>query len=95
MFPHTYPAQAPLVYLDEAESPEIIEMVDYLDSGNKIMFDYLINWERNYSENPSLAANNYSLRLLLVKIYKLFVAMPPVSMSELFGSAEAQNSNDA
>jgi hypothetical protein len=32
--------------LDEPESAEIVEMVDYLDKGNIIMFDYLIKWGR-------------------------------------------------
>lgn len=34
VLPQDYPSKAPLVYLDEAERPEVVEMVDYLDKGN-------------------------------------------------------------
>ena len=44
IFPPEYPKGAPLAYLDEPEDPEVVEMVDYLDSGNKMMFQYLMDW---------------------------------------------------
>ena len=39
-----YPVDAPLVYLDEPEDKQVVDMVDYLDQGNVIMFQWLINW---------------------------------------------------
>jgi hypothetical protein len=36
-----YPFDPPHVYLDEPENPSLIEMIDYLDKGNRIMFKYL------------------------------------------------------
>lgn len=44
VLPHNYPEGAPLAFLDEPELQEIVEMIDYLDQGNRIMFDYLITW---------------------------------------------------
>ena len=38
VFPKDYPKDAPLAFLDEKEDAEVVEMVDYLDKGNKIMF---------------------------------------------------------
>lgn len=36
--PQNYPNVAPFAFLDEVEDPEVVEMVDYLDAGNRIMF---------------------------------------------------------
>ena len=33
-----YPVEAPLAYLDEPENQEVVDMIDYLDKGNRIMF---------------------------------------------------------
>jgi hypothetical protein len=41
-----FPHDAPFVFLDEPELSEVVDMVDYLDSGNRIMFDFLINWSK-------------------------------------------------
>jgi hypothetical protein len=30
--------------LDEPENPLLLEFIDYLDAGNKIMFQYLEDW---------------------------------------------------
>ena len=46
LLPFNYPQSPPHVYLDEPENPEVIEMVDYLDGGNRIMFEYLMNWAK-------------------------------------------------
>lgn len=46
VLPVNYPNSAPLSFLDEPENAEVIEMIDYLDKGNRVMFDYLILWER-------------------------------------------------
>ena len=44
LLPKYYPLVSPIVILDELEDPQIIEMVDYLDKGNIIQFQYLIDW---------------------------------------------------
>ena len=36
MLPPDYPKGPPIVYLDENENPDIVEMLDYLDKGNII-----------------------------------------------------------
>jgi hypothetical protein len=36
VLPDNYPIGCPLVYLDEKENPEVVEMIDYLDKGNRI-----------------------------------------------------------
>ena len=36
----------PIISLDGKENPQVIEMVDYLDKDNRIMFDYLMQWEK-------------------------------------------------
>ena len=48
------------------------------------MFDYLIYWERENAPNPD--ASKYNLKTLLLRIYKLFLQMPPLSIDELFGA---------
>lgn len=89
VLPHHYPSTAPLAFLDEPEREEIIDMVDYLDSGNRIMFDYLVSWDREFATTKN--AQTYNLMNLLVKVYNLFMQMPPLSIEELFGAqAEAQ-----
>ena len=45
-----YPLDRPLAFLDAKPDPQIIEMVDYLDDGNLIYFDYMTEWKK---------ANNY------------------------------------
>ena len=44
VLPFNYPLAAPLVFLDEPDNPEVIEMVDYLDKGNRINFEYVFKW---------------------------------------------------
>jgi hypothetical protein len=46
ILPQNYPGEPPIVYLDEPEKPEVVEMIDYLDKGNRIMFEYLIVWAK-------------------------------------------------
>ena len=38
-----------MAFLDEPEKADVIDMVDYLESGNRIMFDYLVKWDREYA----------------------------------------------
>ena len=62
-------------------------MVDYLDKGNRIMFEYLILWGK---QGDKIRQNlpTYNLMALLGSVYKLFDALPPVAMSELFGDSD-------
>jgi len=46
ILPKMYPIEAPLVYLDEPENPQVIDMIDYLDKGNRIVFEYILVWEK-------------------------------------------------
>ena len=90
VLPNKFPAQAPLAYLDEPENAEVVEMIDYLDVTNRIMFDYLIYWERENSASTVPNAEKFNLKTLLLKIYKLFLQMPPLSIDELFGAPPQQ-----
>ena len=44
VLPFQYPLSAPLVFLDEPENKEVIDMIDYLDKGNRINFEYTLKW---------------------------------------------------
>ena len=44
ILPNNYPMEAPLVYLDEPVNQMVIDMIDYVDRGNRIMFSYLTEW---------------------------------------------------
>ena len=57
ILPKNYPIERPYVYLDEKEDPEIVEMVDYVDKGNIMNFDYLGKWTAN-SNNIAQLPNN-------------------------------------
>ena len=70
MLPDNYPSAAPLAYLDEPESAEVVEMIDYLDVSNRIMFDYLIHWDRENAAKQD--THTFNLKVLLLKVYKLF-----------------------
>ena len=41
ILPPAYPSGAPLVYLDEPEDKQVVEIFDYLSKGNRIQCDYL------------------------------------------------------
>lgn len=58
-------------------------MVDYVDEGNRIMFDYLIQWSQEFAQTK--VVQKYNLMILLVRVFNLFKAMPPITMDELFG----------
>ena len=38
-----------MAYLDEPENPTLIEFIDYIDAGNRLMFQYLMDWKAHYS----------------------------------------------
>ena len=63
-------------------------MIDYLDEGNAIYFDYLMDWSKQGNE-VFKKIREFNLGMLLSKVYNLFVKMPPVSFEELFGQDEA------
>lgn len=46
LLPKLYPAEAPLAYLDEPENQEVVDFIDYLDQGNRVVFNWLSNWEK-------------------------------------------------
>jgi hypothetical protein len=86
-----YPVTSPIVFLDEAENQEIIDNIDYVDVGNVITFDYLSDWKREEASwNPQASYNKFNLNSLLFQLYNLFVKMPPLPMSDLFGIADEQ-----
>lgn len=86
ILPKFYPAEAPLAYLDEPENQEVIDMIDYLDSGNRVVFEWLLKWEKQ-KQNVFTCVSTYNLTNLLGEVFKLFSQMPPVSLEELFGGA--------
>jgi hypothetical protein len=46
MLPPSFPVASPIVYLDEPERAEVVEMIDYLDKMNLIMCPYINQWQR-------------------------------------------------
>jgi hypothetical protein len=68
VLPATYPDSPPFVYIDAPENPEVVEFIDYLDKGNRIMFDYLIHWDKEANVN----VGTYNLTNLLTKCFHLF-----------------------
>jgi len=82
VLPDVYPGKPPLVWLDEPENKDVIDFVDYLDHGNQINFDYLIFWDKEFSQTAQV--QRYNLINALAKIYNLFLQVPPVSIEELF-----------
>lgn len=64
-------------------------MIDYLDKGNRINFEYSLKWAQ-VGMNVQHQIKEYNLMNLLMKVYKLFVQMPPLSMAELFGAEEGK-----
>ena len=76
-----------MAFLEGPEDPDVISMVDYLDKGNRIMFEYLTLWQKNGATVFS-KLQQYNLISLLSHVYNLFVKMPPLPISELFGAAD-------
>ena len=80
VLPLKYPYEPPQAYLDEPENPLILEFIDYLDAGNKIMFSYLQDWANKYSITNS---KHFGLQILLCKINLLYCQAPPIPFEEL------------
>ena len=88
--PQDYPKSPPFAFLDEKEDAEVVEMVDYLDKGNRIMFQYLADWSREPNITTPASLKKFNITELLTKVYQLFCQLPPVSLSELFGAVDDQ-----
>lgn len=76
-----YPTKAPLLFLDEKEDQVLIEMLDYLDNGNRVIFTYLTEWPSRQANEP----NKYNLKGLLYETWQLFSKAPPFPFDEIFG----------
>ena len=70
--PQDYPRSAPFAFLDEKEDAEVVEMVDYLDKGNRIMFQYLSDWGREPNITTPASLKKFNINELLTKVYQLF-----------------------
>jgi hypothetical protein len=77
ILPSQYPHLAPYVYLDEPLDESVIEIIDYVDNGNRIMCDLLSSWGRPF--NPQ----KHCLVSVLSDVYRLFKQAPPLPFSEL------------
>ena len=62
-----YPKQAPFVYLDEPENAEVVQLLDYIDAGNRIRNEFILNWAKRYNE-PDFRIN-LNLNRLLYEVY--------------------------
>lgn len=80
ILPSQYPSHAPYVYLDEPVDEQVIEIIDYIDKGNRIMCELLQNWGRPF--NPQ----KHSLVGVLADVYRLYKNAPPLPFAEIFGS---------
>ena len=79
VLPPNFPFEPPMVFLDEPENELLIEIIDYLDEGNRIMFSYIDDWKRHYS----VQNRNYNLQILLCKVYELYCKAPPIPLEEM------------
>ena len=77
-----YPVDAPFVYLDEPESAEVVELLDYVEKGNRIRNDYILLWNSRYLNEPAQRAN-LNLNRLLYEVYQLYTKAPPLPFEEM------------
>ena len=77
-----YPVDAPFVYLDEPESAEVVELLDYVEKGNRIRNDYILLWNSRYLNEPTQRAN-LNLNRLLYEVYQLYTKAPPLPFEEM------------
>ena len=70
VLPVNYPVDAPLVYLDEPINQEVIDMIDYLEAQNRIMFEYVILWGKKGLPIVN-QLQQYNLNMLLTKLYQI------------------------
>jgi hypothetical protein len=83
-----YPVDAPFVYLDEPESAEVVELLDYVEKGNRIRNDYILLWNSRYLNEPNQRAS-LNLNRLLYEVYQLYTKAPPLPFEEIFGAEES------
>lgn len=82
LLPHIYPLSPPVVFLDEPINQDVIEMIDYLENENRVLFEYLLLWGK--AEHISNNRYKWNLSTLYAKLSEIFTKMPPISLSELF-----------
>ena len=69
ILPSEYPIAAPFVFLDEAENKQVIELIDYVDAGNRIRNEFINMWTKRYTD-PA-----WKSRLSLNQVSHIFCAM--------------------
>jgi hypothetical protein len=67
--------------LDEPVNDTVIEMMDYVDTGNRIMCDMIAKWPINYQTPAS--KQKCSLKSLLMEVFNLYTKAPPLPFEEL------------
>ena len=84
IIPPAYPSAAPLVYLDEKEDAQIIDLFDYLEKGNRIVNLYITEWAK-YGKDAAYNGGpiKYNLITLSTQVYNLFNKAPPLPFEEL------------
>lgn len=85
LLPPDYPAGVPLVFLDEPEIPEVVEMLDYVDRGNRIECAFLGQWRTNAraSLQGHYGGSPYNLVKLSSEVYNLYSNAPPLPFDEM------------
>ena len=81
LLPAQYPATPPYVYLDEPENPTVVELIDYVESKNRIKNEFIIHWPSRYG-NPQWS-HKLNLNHLLFEIFQLYTQAPPLPFEEM------------
>ena len=79
ILPPQYPYAGPFVYLDEPVNQEVIDVIDYVDRGNRITNNFIANWANEYSRYPQ----RYNLKGLLSEVWQLYSKQPPLPLAEM------------
>ena len=82
ILPVGYPEDAPFVYLDEPERAEVVELLDYVEKGNRIRNDFVLLWNSRYQNDPNFRVN-LNLNRLLYEVYQLYTKAPPLPFEEM------------
>ena len=82
ILPTEYPKHAPFVYLDEPENAEVVQLLDYIDAGNRIRNEFILNWASKY--NDANFRINLNLNRLLYEVYQLYTQAPPLPFEEMY-----------
>lgn len=81
LLPAQYPATPPYVYLDEPENATVIDLIDYVESKNRIKNEFIIHWPSRYG-NPEWKSK-LNLNHLLFEIFQLYTQAPPLPFEEM------------